>query len=158
MGGRTRSWIESLGEPQTGLLPHKCALTFLTLKRKGSTMDMLSARGVEVDTIEELIAAGLATTIIERVGRRVIEITRVKITEAGRRALFELQYWGPAAGTIDTLDEARVLFRAARGREGSPQRSARSLPFGNRDLLRVGHRRTALLRGSPLSGGPDSDP
>jgi hypothetical protein len=73
---------------------------------------MLSARGVEVDTINELIAAGLATATIER-GRRAIEITRVKITEAGRRALFELRYCGPAAGMIDSLDEAKAAFRAA---------------------------------------------
>jgi hypothetical protein len=42
--------------------------------------------------------------------RRAIEITRVKITEAGRRALFELQYCGPAAGMIDSLDEAKATF------------------------------------------------
>ena len=33
-------------------------------------MAMLSARGVEVDTIDELIAADLANATIERVGRR----------------------------------------------------------------------------------------
>ena len=97
-------------EPQTGLLAHKYALSILTPKREGSTMAMLSARGVEVDAIDELIAAGLATATIERVGRRAIEITRVKITEAGRRALFELQYCGPAAGMIDSLDEAKATF------------------------------------------------
>jgi hypothetical protein len=41
---------------------------------------------VEIDTIDELIAAGLATATIERVGRPAIEITRVKITEGGPRA------------------------------------------------------------------------
>ena len=50
-------------------------------------MTMLSARGVRIDTIGELIAAGLAVTTIKRVGRTAIDITRVKITEAGRRAL-----------------------------------------------------------------------
>jgi hypothetical protein len=48
---------------------------------------MLSARGVKVETINELIATGLVTATIERVGRGTVEITRVKITEAGRRAL-----------------------------------------------------------------------
>jgi hypothetical protein len=76
-------------------------------------MAMLSARRVEVHMINELIAAGLATAITERVGRRAIEITRVTITEAGRRALFELQYCGPAAGMIDSLDQAKAAFRAA---------------------------------------------
>jgi hypothetical protein len=36
-------------------------------------MAMLSARGVEIDTIDEVIAAGLATATVERVGRRPIE-------------------------------------------------------------------------------------
>jgi hypothetical protein len=48
---------------------------------------MLSARGVKVETINELIAIGLVTAIVERVGRGAVEITPVKITEAGRRAL-----------------------------------------------------------------------
>ena len=51
-------------------------------------MSMLSARGVKVKTIDELTAAGLATVSIEHIGRGSIEVTRVKITEAGRRALF----------------------------------------------------------------------
>ena len=50
-------------------------------------MSMLSARVVKIKTIDELIAAGLATVSIEQVGRGNIEVTRVKITEAGRRAL-----------------------------------------------------------------------
>jgi hypothetical protein len=61
-------------------------LSVLTAKKEGSTLTMLSARGVKIDTIDELIAAGLAVTRMERVGRSAIEITRVKITEAGRRA------------------------------------------------------------------------
>ena len=94
MGGRVKSSTvpSTEYEPLTGLLAHKYALSLLTLKREGSTMAMLSARRVEVDTIDELIAAGLATATIERVGRRAIEIARVKITEAGRRALFELPF------------------------------------------------------------------
>ena len=84
-------------EPQTGLLAHKYALSILTPKREGSTMAMLSARSVEVDTIDELIAAGLATATIERVGRRAIEITRVKITE-WRCLSFPLGYRCPTRG------------------------------------------------------------
>ena len=53
--------------------------------------------------------------------RRTIEITRVKITEAGRRALFELQYCGPAAGMIDSLDEAKAAFQAAWERHERPR-------------------------------------
>jgi hypothetical protein len=62
-------------------------LIVLTAKKEGSTITMLSARGVKIDTIGVLIAAGLSVTSIERVGRSAIEITRVKITEVGRRAL-----------------------------------------------------------------------
>ena len=121
MGGRVKSSTvpSTEHEPLTGLLAHKYALSLVTLKREGSTMAMLSARGVEVDMIDELIAAGLATATIERVGRRAIEITRVKITEAGRRALFELQYCGPAAGMIDSLDaKPRRRSRAWERHEG----------------------------------------
>jgi hypothetical protein len=49
---------------------------------------MLSARGVKVETIDELVAAGLAVKKSELVGRgRPIEITRIAITDAGRGAL-----------------------------------------------------------------------
>ena len=51
-------------------------------------MTMLLARGVKAETIDELLAAGLAIKKSERVGRgRPIEITRIAITDAGRRAL-----------------------------------------------------------------------
>ena len=73
--------------PRTRLPPDRYALNILTAKKKSSTMTMLSARGVRIDTIGELIAAGLAVASIKHVGRTAIEITRVKITEAGRRAL-----------------------------------------------------------------------
>jgi hypothetical protein len=47
------------------------------------------AHGFTVDQIAELVRGGLATAHSRRVvvARRVIEIARVKITEAGRRAL-----------------------------------------------------------------------
>ena len=70
------------------LTPSRYALGLLTRNNKnGRTISMLSARGVEAKIIDELIAAGLATASIEHVGRGSIEVTRVKITEAGRRAL-----------------------------------------------------------------------
>ena len=101
-------------EPLTGLLAREYALSLLTLKREGSTMTMLLARGVEIDTINELITAGLATATMKRVGRRAtIKSTRVKITEAGHRARFCLrpQSCGPA-GTIDSRDDSKAAFRA----------------------------------------------
>ena len=81
--------------------PDRHALGLLILKKNGSTMTMLSARGVKVETIDEVIANGLATASVERVGRGAIEITRVKITEAGRRALEDPAFraGGPTAPT-----------------------------------------------------------
>ena len=49
----------------------------------GFSMTMLSARGVKVETIVELIMAGFAI----KEGPRPIEITRIAITDAGRRTL-----------------------------------------------------------------------
>ena len=47
------------------------------------------AHGFTIEQMVELVRAGLATATAERVvaGRRTIEVTRVRITEAGRRAL-----------------------------------------------------------------------
>ena len=51
-------------------------------------MTMLSARGVKVETIDELLTAGFAIKKSELVGRgRPTEITQIAITDAGRRAL-----------------------------------------------------------------------
>lgn len=58
---------------------------------------MMLAHGFSIDMMVELVNAGLATATAERVvaGRRTIEVARVRITEAGRRAL---------AGTTINLD------------------------------------------------------
>ena len=57
-------------------------------------MTMLLARGVKVETIDELLAAGLAIKRSELVGRgRPIEITRIAITDAGRLALERGTAW-----------------------------------------------------------------
>ena len=50
---------------------------------------LLIAHGFTVAQLVELIAAGLASAHAERVvaGGKAIEIARVKITDAGRRAL-----------------------------------------------------------------------
>ena len=63
------------------------ALALLSPKKYGCTTTMLSARGVKIEMINELIGDGLATASTERVGNGAIEIRRVKITEAGRRVL-----------------------------------------------------------------------
>jgi hypothetical protein len=64
--------------PRTRLPPDRYALIVLTAKKKGSTLTMLSARGVKIDTIGELIAAGLAATSIERVVHKGEIVGRMK--------------------------------------------------------------------------------
>jgi hypothetical protein len=55
----------------------------------GCTEAMMLAHGFTVPQMVELVRAGLASATAERVvaGGKAIEVARVKITEAGRRAL-----------------------------------------------------------------------
>ena len=61
--------IEQSGETATRLPPWRYALGLLTPKKDGCTMTMLLARGVKIETIDELLAAGLAIKKSELVGR-----------------------------------------------------------------------------------------
>ena len=65
------------------------ALELLASCADGCTEAILIAHGFTVEQMVELVRAGLATAHRQRVvvGRRTVEIARVKITEAGRRAL-----------------------------------------------------------------------
>jgi hypothetical protein len=65
------------------------ALELLASCRDGCTEAMMVAHGFTVPQMVELVRAGLATATAERVvaGSRTIEVARVRITEAGRRAL-----------------------------------------------------------------------
>jgi hypothetical protein len=47
--------------------------------------------GVPVETLVELIKAGLARVRVERVSRPAMEVTHVEITDAGRQAISALQ-------------------------------------------------------------------
>ena len=79
---------EQSDEPATRLPPRRYVLGLLTPKKDGCTMTMLLARGVKVETIDELLVAGLAIKRSELVGRgRPIEITRITIIDAGQRAI-----------------------------------------------------------------------
>ena len=71
------------------LPPRRRALGLLARNKDGCTVTMLSARGVKVETIAELLMTGLAMKKSEFVsrGKRPIEITRIAITDAGRRTL-----------------------------------------------------------------------
>jgi hypothetical protein len=65
------------------------ALELLAGSRDGMTEAMLAAHGFRVKQMVELVRTGLAAAYSQRVivGRRTIEIARMKITEAGRQAL-----------------------------------------------------------------------
>ena len=83
-----RFLTEQSDERATRLPPGRYVLGLLAPKRDGCTVTMLSARGVKLETIDELIEAGFAIKKSEVVGRgRPIEITRIAITDAGRRAI-----------------------------------------------------------------------
>jgi hypothetical protein len=64
-------------------------LELLASSRDGCSEAILLAHGFSIPQMVEIINAGLATATAERVvaGSRKIEVARVRITEAGRRAL-----------------------------------------------------------------------
>jgi hypothetical protein len=65
------------------------ALELLASCPDGCTEAIMLAHGFTTEQVVELVRARLATATAERVvaGRHTIEIARVRITEAGRRAL-----------------------------------------------------------------------
>jgi hypothetical protein len=65
------------------------ALELLASCRDGCAAAILIAHGFTIEQMAELVRDGLATAHSQRVivGRRTIEVARVKITEAGRQAL-----------------------------------------------------------------------
>jgi hypothetical protein len=67
------------------------ALELLAASRDGCTEAVMLAHGFTIPQMVELVRAGLATATAERVvaGKRIIEVARVRITEAGRRVLAE---------------------------------------------------------------------
>jgi hypothetical protein len=69
----------------------RCALELLASCPDGCTEALMLARGFTTRQMVELVRAGLATATAERVvaGGLKLEVARVRITEAGRRALAE---------------------------------------------------------------------
>jgi hypothetical protein len=67
------------------------ALELLASCRDGCTEAIMPAHGFSIDLMVELVRAALATATAERVvaGKREIEVARVRITAAGRKALAE---------------------------------------------------------------------
>jgi hypothetical protein len=65
------------------------ALELLAASRDGCTEAIMLAHGFSIDMMVELVNAGLASATTERVvaGKHRVEVARLRITEAGRRAL-----------------------------------------------------------------------
>jgi hypothetical protein len=65
------------------------ALALLASCRDGCTEAILTAHGFSIAQMVELVQAGLATPTADRIvaGGRTMEVARVRITDAGRRAL-----------------------------------------------------------------------
>ena len=70
------------------------ALELLEASIDGCTEAIMLAYGFKTEFLVELVNAGLATASIERMvaGGRRIEVTRMRITGAGRRALTKLRW------------------------------------------------------------------
>jgi hypothetical protein len=68
-------------------------LELLAASYDGCTEAILLAHGFALDLIDGIVSAGLATATAEHTvaAGRAIEFTRVRITEAGGRALAERQ-------------------------------------------------------------------
>jgi hypothetical protein len=65
------------------------ALALLAESSDGCTEAIMLAHGFTLELLVDMVRAGLATAHVERMvsGKRKVEVTRVKITDAGRRAL-----------------------------------------------------------------------
>ena len=70
------------------------ALELLAASPDGCTEAIILAHGFTIDFLVDLIRAGLATAQTERavIGRRSMQVTWLRITDAGRRALAELRW------------------------------------------------------------------
>jgi|HubBroStandDraft_6_1064221.scaffolds.fasta_scaffold6207444_1 hypothetical protein len=64
-------------------------LEMLAESTDGTTDALRTAYGFKLDVLISIVSAGLATAMAERVyaGGKPVEVTRVRITDAGRRAL-----------------------------------------------------------------------
>jgi hypothetical protein len=65
------------------------ALELLAASADGCTEAIMRAHGFNVDVLAKIVLAGLASVSTDRVhaGRQQIEVTHLRITEAGRRVL-----------------------------------------------------------------------
>jgi hypothetical protein len=80
-------------KPSLGIDRRHRALALLAGSPDGMTESFLLAHGFTTKLMAELVSDGLVTARAEwmRVRRREIEVTRVRITPAGERALYSLK-------------------------------------------------------------------
>jgi hypothetical protein len=82
-----------MGQPRGAFFPmtadERRMLALLAASADGCTESLLLAHGLALELINGIVGAGLATAQAERTSAagRAIEFIRVRITEAGRRAL-----------------------------------------------------------------------
>jgi hypothetical protein len=76
-------------EIQNILPGHRRVLRVLAKTQHGCDVNVLLTRGFKIETIGDLIRAGLATVRVETVkeGGLPIDIARIGITDAGRKAI-----------------------------------------------------------------------
>ncbi len=86
--------VFSITSPGAPKQQRRRALELLEASIDGCTEAIMLAYGFKTALLVELIDAGFATTSIERMiaGGRRIEVTRLRITGAGRRALAKLRW------------------------------------------------------------------
>jgi hypothetical protein len=82
----------SMSTPRTRRRPkpdRPAALELLASSRDGCTEAIMLVHGFSIEQLVALVRAGLATASAERMvaGGKAIEVARMRITEAGRRAL-----------------------------------------------------------------------
>jgi len=70
------------------------ALELLETSLNGCTEAIMLAHGFKIELLVELVQAGLATASTERMlaSGRPMEVTRLRITGAGRRALAQVRW------------------------------------------------------------------
>jgi hypothetical protein len=75
------------------------ALTLLASSRDGCTEAIMMAHGFTVEQLAELVQTGLAIASPQRtlVGRRTVEVVRLRITDAGRRVLADHPFYSARA-------------------------------------------------------------
>ena len=77
------------------------ALAILAKSADGRTEAILRARGITQHILAGLIRDGLASASTARVGRWLVDVVRIKITEAGRTALADGTIEPPSIPSVD---------------------------------------------------------